>query len=243
MFRRYFNVRNAGSVGRVATGGGLVITYYQLSEIIKNRHQHREILQTHANHINNLEELIKNGVLDENTRNRLISERLTLKEKFDELIKWHNESINSGISDSAKEGFKRNFAKAAEEYDNIYDKTTDWLKNVKPKFLDDFSVSDNINELINSFKDYVTTLNVEQLLSLINILSACFILLSLFDIFLINLGNDLIDYFALEDKFPKLAKFIRLRKKITKYNNIINYLIIILALLFIIYVNLLVLTS
>ena len=135
------------------------------------------------------------------------------------------------------------FLETAKEYDDIYDKTTDWLNNVKPKFLDDFSVLDNINDLINNFKDYVTTLNVEQLLSLINILSACFILLSLFDIFLINLGNELIDYFALEDKFPKLAKFIRLRKKITKYNNIINYLIIILALLFIIYVNLLVLTS
>ena len=122
MFRNYFNKRG---LAKVVAGGATAGAYYSYVELFRNRHNHREILQTHANHINNLEDLIKNGVLDENTRNRLISERLTLKEKFDELIRWHNESVNSGISDSAKEGFKNNFAKAAKEYDDIYDKTTD----------------------------------------------------------------------------------------------------------------------
>jgi hypothetical protein len=50
-------------------------------------------------------------------------------------------------------------------------------------------------------------------------------------------GDKLIIYFNLETKWPKLAKFIQLRRKFQDYYIRINALIIILILLFVIYIN------
>jgi hypothetical protein len=50
-------------------------------------------------------------------------------------------------------------------------------------------------------------------------------------------GDKIIIYFNLENKWPKLAKFIQLRRKFQDYYIRINALIIILILIFVIYIN------
>jgi hypothetical protein len=107
----------------------------------------------------------------------------------------------------------------------------DIISKSKSKLIDSFE------NLINAYKEFLTVLDTEQLCNLMTITSSLLIFICLFHIFIINFGNEIIDYFELESKYPKLAKFIRIRKNLQKFNIFINYLIILLALIFIIYIN------
>jgi len=55
------------------------------------------------------------------------------------------------------------------------------------------------------------------------------------------LGNEIINYFKLEEKFPKLTAFLRLRLKFQKYYLTLNFSLIFLLIFASIQINLLVL--
>jgi len=95
----------------------------------------------------------------------------------------------------------------------------------------------NFTQLIETYKEFLSTLSLEQLCFIINITSSLFILSCVFSIFSAYLGNQLIERFKLENKFPKLSKFIKLRVKFQEYYILTNLLIITLSLFFIIYIN------
>lgn len=56
--------------------------------------------------------------------------------------------------------------------------------------------------------------------------SSSIILWSLFGIFLNFYGNYLLEIFKLEERYPKLAIFIKYRKTLSKYYIISNFLVI-----------------
>lgn len=65
---------------------------------------------------------------------------------------------------------------------------------------------------IDSINQFLSTLNFEQTLSILHISGSIFILISLYSILLIFLGDSLINYFNLEEKYPKLANLIKIRR-------------------------------
>lgn len=95
-----------------------------------------------------------------------------------------------------------------------------------------FHFFDNLQQFINS-------LDMVQTLAVMHISGSIVILLSLYSIICIFFGNSLIDYFDLENRFPKLAKFIKLRRTFQKYYLMINIGLISIILIIIIYINLL----
>jgi len=115
------------------------------------------------------------------------------------------------------------------------------------KMLQDIFGSDS-NKNFNSnglddFKNYLSSLPIEKVGALGHILISIAILLSLLSIISVFYGDFLIKYFNLEEKFPRIAKFILLRRKFQQYYFTFNIIAIILALLLIIYVNFIVFLS
>lgn len=79
--------------------------------------------------------------------------------------------------------------------------------------------------------------NHEQNLAMSNISGSMFIIFSLISIISIFYGEKLLIFFDLENRFPKLAKFIQIRRKFQQYYLLMNISLIFIVLLLIIYVN------
>jgi hypothetical protein len=109
----------------------------------------------------------------------------------------------------------------------------DLLDNKKEKFM----VDNPIFIVIKDFKEYLASLSAMELCLVINITSCVFILTCIVSILFALSGNYLIDKFSLEQKLPKLSQIIQLRVKFQHYYVIINSVFIILAILSLIFVN------
>jgi hypothetical protein len=107
---------------------------------------------------------------------------------------------------------------------SISEHQTDLVKKAGNEFKD---INDSIRkndlfdpftQLINEYKEFLSTLSVEQLACLTNFIGFVTIFIVLNSIFLVYFGDKVMDYFHIESKYPKLAKFIQIRRKfLTKY--------------------------
>jgi len=84
-------------------------------------------------------------------------------------------------------------------------------------------------------------LSHEQKYAVIHISFAITILFCLFTLIGIHSGDRLIEYFKLEEKYPKLAKYFLIRRKLKSYSFYWNTFIIFIMLLVIILFNIFVL--
>lgn len=82
---------------------------------------------------------------------------------------------------------------------------------------------------LNSFNEYLNSLNLLELSAIYHILVLTLICLLLINIISAILGNEIINYFKLEKRFPIITAFLKLRLKFQKY-----YLILSFSLIFII---------
>lgn len=119
------------------------------------------------------------------------------------------------------------------KYDALADKKIENLESINQQ---NKSMINDIQELINSksgtgtsssnyisnsnyfesIQQFINSLNFEQTLSIMHISGSIFILLCLYSILGIFFGNKIIDYFNLEEKYPKIAKFIKIRRQFLK---------------------------
>ena len=98
---------------------------------------------------------------------------------------------------------------------NSVDKVHDAIKSLP-------SLNSNNNKLIfdfnlDSYYNYIDTLTLAEELALIHILFAILYLLIAFEFVSIFFGNELINYFDLENKYPKLKTFFKLRATYQRY--------------------------
>jgi hypothetical protein len=106
--------------------------------------------------------------------------------------------------------------KAQEEVSKVVKEIVDNLNN---KFVPD----------LNSLYDYLNSLNLLELSALFHLIVLSLICLLSINIISAVLGNEIINFFKLEQKFPKLSLFLKIRLKFQKY-----YLILSFSLLFLI---------
>lgn len=109
------------------------------------------------------------------------------------------------------------------------------LMDKKDKILGD--TYETIIKMIDNFKEFISNLNVEQLCLVINLSISIVILTLIINIFTIISGNFLINLLNLEKKWPKLERYIILRRKFQEYYLFLNLIIMTLALLILMYVN------
>lgn len=89
----------------------------------------------------------------------------------------------------------------------------------------------------------LSSLSFEQLVAVAHLSSAICILVFLLSIISILFGDQVILYFKLEERFPKLSFIFKLRSKLNKISLFISFTIIISILLSLIYINLLILVN
>jgi hypothetical protein len=116
------------------------------------------------------------------------------------------------------------------------------IKMLKDTFGSDSNNFVNSN-ILENFKNYLSSLPIEKVGALGHIIISFGILFSIFSIISIFYGDFLIKKFNLEEKFPRIARFIQIRRKFQLFYFTLNIIAIICSLLLIIYVNFIVFIS
>jgi hypothetical protein len=143
----------------------------------------------------------------ENSEDRIITEKIQEVENTNVEIHTMYESVNT-------------------KFDSFINKVNTLLNN-----------SGNKSQYFDSLQSIIDGFNYEQNLAMSNILGSMFIIFSLISIISIFYGEKLIIFFDLENRFPKIAKFIQMRRKFQQYYLLLNIGLILIVLLIIIYVN------
>ena len=86
-------------------------------------------------------------------------------------------------------------------------KLQEFIDNEKNKFLSN----------LTGLNDYLNSLSLLELSALFHILGSLLILITAFNILSVFFSNEIIKFFNLELKYPKLAKFFHLRRIFQKY--------------------------
>jgi hypothetical protein len=200
-----------------------------------------------------LNNLMENKISQEEIKNKIVDALVSRKESLDIVredlnsIKEINDNLKNTIGDETRNNLisilNNKLNNLSENISNSNDKLSDVIDLVfksggssEYKFL----FVDQITKFISTYQDYLSTLTLMQTGALVHIILSIFILFCLFTIIGIFYGDILIKYFILEEKYPKLAKFIQIRRKFQQYYLLLNILLIFIALLSIIYVNILV---
>ena len=116
---------------------------------------------------------------------------------------------------------------------NIIEVIERWSKGNGNNFLPDFN--------IQNLYDFLDSLTLLEESAFLHITIFILILSCLFSIVSVFFGNEIIKYFKLEERFPRLELFFKLRAKFQRYYLIWNILIIVAVSLIAIFLNLIVL--
>jgi hypothetical protein len=187
----------------------------------------REILEES----NNLKKDVE--VLEQKLRN-------SVEIKRDLQNKYSENSDDGIINDKIQEVINTDV-----EIHNMYESVNNKFDSFINKINTLMDNSDNKSQYFNldSLQSFFDGLNIVQSLAIVHISGSIFILFSLFNLISIFYGEILIKYFDLENKFPKIAKFIQIRRKLQQYYLLINIGLIIIVLVIIIYINIIVFMS
>ena len=230
-------------------GGATVLAYgawYNRIKTPKKTLEYKNEIHAHINTIQHqlqkLEDQLSSNI-DEETKNQIMEKIKELSFDLNNMkaihnnyfSKFENGNINSdpdsslGIYNKYKEQIDNTFQKANSKANEIID----FLNNTKDNFRDD----NPILKLISDYKEYLDTLSNIELCLIINITTSLFIFACITTILSSILGNYLIDRFSLELRFPKLSTIIKWRVKFQNYYIVSNSIFIIIAIIPLIFTN------
>ena len=140
--------------------------------------------------------------LEKVTQNSRIIESLIKKLDDQNIDEQEREFITGLIKNNTEEKID-----TLEKANKILEEINDLLTLDGNNFVNQF------NFLLSKFKEFLSTLDVEQLAAVVNIIGYIIIISSLIGIAAVLYGEFLIQYFKIEEKFPKLSAFIKIRRK------------------------------
>ena len=155
--------------------------------------------------------------------------------KSQEIIKEQLRDLTSKINEStAIQSDQIN--KVNEEIQNI--------NNIQEEIIEIITKSDGTNfldyNIIDLINNFLSNLSVSQTVAFAHINCSLAIFFSLTTILSIFYGEKFIEYFSLETKYPKIAKFIQLRRKFQQYYLLLHFTIIVSILIALTYLDILV---
>jgi hypothetical protein len=156
-------------------------------------------------------------------------------EQLENLLNYSNSNSNnnSNLNESNK-------TKIIEDLVNMKN-DIDQVKDVLDNIFKGGPNSTNLVSQLDKYYEYLDGLTLLQEGAFLHLLMFLLILVIIFNITGIFFGNELINYFKLEDRFPKLAIIFKLRAKYQRYYLIYNILILVTICFIAIFLNLLVL--
>ncbi|SRR6266568_343405 len=203
----------------------------------------KELLEKQVNELK-IDEL-KNEV----TKTKVEYYRTSLEESQNKLTN-ELESIEQLVNknNDQKEILSSHLDNLNKENDNMQNMISDILKYFKDndnnKFIgDNNNIIEFFTNYIENFNKFLSTLSFEQLIAVAHLTSTICILINIFTIISILFGDQLINYFKLEERFPRLAFIFNLRKKFNNFSLILSFIMIISILIALIYVNSLILIN
>jgi hypothetical protein len=162
--------------------------------------------------------------------------------------------MNNGenLSNEAKSMILENMNNTTESLMKESQKKNELLNTVTNIFKNDGSSNDStyyfinniwdqLSNIIEKSNDFVSNASITELGAIGHISMSLAILLCLISIVVVFSGNVIIQRFKLEEKYPKIAKYIRIRQQFQMYYFFINILTIVFILIFVIYINICVL--
>lgn len=107
-------------------------------------------------------------------------------------------------------------------------------------FISDFSITVNIPQ-IDVLYAYLDSLSLLEESAIFHIIVILTILIIVFNIYSVLLGNEILKYLNIEEKYPRLTKILKLRLQFQRYYLIFNLLYLICICIFVLFINILVL--
>jgi hypothetical protein len=195
--------------------------------------ERNELLEKQVNELK-IEELN-----NEITKNKVEYFRKSLEESRDKISNNVESIKNLEVKSSdQKEVLSSHLDKLSnenEKMNNLINEIIDFFK-VSNKFIGD-NIIEFVTNFIENWNKMLSTLSFEQLVAVAHLSASLCILINLFNIISVLFGNQLINYFKLEERFPKLLPLLNLRNKLIKINLSFSFIIIITILIALIYVN------
>jgi len=206
-----------------------------------------------------LNEMTKKRIECLESNNQILSRFWELNNKYSELNKQMEkaENLNEELLNSEKLDIPNdviieksnkliNLAEnVTEELRSSNDKLEKVIDIVKTTTIDSTTNFINIKDFnpFESLQQLYSILNFEETLALTHLSGAITILLCLISLVTVFYSEKLIVYFKIEEKYPKIGKFIQLRRKFQNYYFIWNVIIILFVIIGMIYINILILIS
>jgi len=131
----------------------------------------------------------------------------------------------------------KNINKEDDNINSTINEIIEIFNAISNKFFGDSNLIEKFKLFINKWNDFISSLNLEQVGLVAHITTSIFIIVCLFNILSVLMSDFLIKYFELEIKFPKLSIFLQLRRKFQTYYLILNFLLIFITLITLIYID------
>jgi hypothetical protein len=198
--------------------------------------KYTSILERNLNKLENEREIIEES-------NNLRNEVEVLETKLRNSVEINREIQTKNLENSGDSSINEQIQKVESNSEEIHE----MYESVNTKF-DSFinkintllnNNSGNKSQYLDSLLQFFDGLNYQQNLAVVHISGSMFIFFSLINIISIFYGEKLITYFDLENRFPKMAKFIQIRRKFQQYYLLINIVLITIVLAIIIILNIL----
>lgn len=165
------------------------------------------------------DKLSKDSNLDENIKIKILELLKKTEDKVEEInysvktdieqLKTQTSANNSSVLDSIdKSTLKEKFLSSDKEIETLSGKVEDFIKEIKKNGRD-------IN--IEDIHEYLDQLSLLQESALFHLIAFVVLLTVIISISGVLFGNEIIKYFDLENKFPSLANFFKLRVKFKRY--------------------------
>lgn len=147
------------------------------------------------------------------------------------------------ILDKGPENMNLDFYKAAYKASEACERVNREAHEAVKALVDSLNGKSNLvsNFNLDSFYDYLNSLGLLETSALYHIIALALICLISFNILSAVLGNEIIKYFNLEERYPKLASFFKIRLKFQRYYLILNFSLIYFICIASILINILVL--
>jgi tetratricopeptide (TPR) repeat protein len=141
----------------------------------------------------------------------------------DKISNINKEIINNSVDTKEIEPLKSNLKFYKEMYDEAVKKQDQAIKDIQslsntndPDIVKS-DLSELFNNLIDNYREFLSTLSSEQMVIVFNISGYIMLLFTLTSITTLLIGDQLIIFFKVESKYPKLAKYIKLKQTLNKH--------------------------
>jgi hypothetical protein len=155
--------------------------------------------------------------------------------------KIYKEIINKTVDPKEIESLKSKLKFYKEMYDEAVKKQDMVIKEIQSlsNTNDPDIVKSDLSELfynlIDIYREILTTLSSEQMVIVFNISGYIMLLFTLTSITTLLIGDQLINFFKLETKYPKLAKYIKLKQTLNKHY--LRFYIVLFYILFLLLIS------